>query len=495
MLRKQSVYRPGLKNYRLVPYTVMAHPKSGRAPYFATRWKKVAYGKSDDALHIAPIENYRGSLETLYEVWRRYVREQDSDISESLLAPISALQEAIHRDMPGIFAIEGNRVVGIAILDVDINQEANISISSASPYDMVQGNEEDIEDALSEGISQYVDGKGWTLVSLEKAWGNGQIDALMCFLQKQMPPGPPPRPGLAWKPQTHRWIRPNAPKGQKEEWRGQESDEDVWTPSKVRIPPNWRDVWINTNKNAPLQALGIDSKGRKQYLYSAAHTEKKAAQKFKKVKSLVKDYPKIMQNIQKGRQDSKDPSIKDSADALFLVAQTGMRPGSEKETGGDVKAYGATTLLGKHVKTRGRNAVELNFVGKKGVHIQLRIENPDLVKMLKERKGAAGDNGKLFPHTTDTISRHYLRSVSGGKPYNTKDLRTLHATSSALAEIEKMPPPQNKAQYQKSRMAIGKLVSQQLGNTPNMALTQYIDPHVFSSWRGELEKQGVTGLK
>ena len=27
-------------------------------------------------------------------------------------------------------------------------------------------------------------------------------------LRKQGPPGSPPRPGLQWKPQTHRWIRP-----------------------------------------------------------------------------------------------------------------------------------------------------------------------------------------------------------------------------------------------------------------------------------------------
>ena len=27
-------------------------------------------------------------------------------------------------------------------------------------------------------------------------------------LNKQGPPGPPPRPGLQWKPESHRWIRP-----------------------------------------------------------------------------------------------------------------------------------------------------------------------------------------------------------------------------------------------------------------------------------------------
>ena len=28
-------------------------------------------------------------------------------------------------------------------------------------------------------------------------------------IQKQMPPGPPPRPGLKWNSQTHRWISEN----------------------------------------------------------------------------------------------------------------------------------------------------------------------------------------------------------------------------------------------------------------------------------------------
>lgn len=28
------------------------------------------------------------------------------------------------------------------------------------------------------------------------------------YLEKQGPPGPPPRPGLQWKSSTHRWIRP-----------------------------------------------------------------------------------------------------------------------------------------------------------------------------------------------------------------------------------------------------------------------------------------------
>jgi len=35
-------------------------------------------------------------------------------------------------------------------------------------------------------------------------------------LKKQGPPGSPPRPGLIWKPQTHRWIRPSRPSSKSE---------------------------------------------------------------------------------------------------------------------------------------------------------------------------------------------------------------------------------------------------------------------------------------
>ncbi|MBZ5529545.1 MAG: hypothetical protein LAN71_16820 [Acidobacteriia bacterium] len=35
----------------------------------------------------------------------------------------------------------------------------------------------------------------------------------------------------------------------------------------LAIPPAWRDVWICTKENGHLQAVGIDDRGRKQYIY------------------------------------------------------------------------------------------------------------------------------------------------------------------------------------------------------------------------------------
>ncbi|MGZ8779569.1 MAG: DNA topoisomerase IB, partial [Thermoanaerobaculia bacterium] len=37
--------------------------------------------------------------------------------------------------------------------------------------------------------------------------------------------------------------------------------------ARLRIPPAWRDVRIARGDGAPLQAVGVDKKGRTQYLY------------------------------------------------------------------------------------------------------------------------------------------------------------------------------------------------------------------------------------
>src|SRR6478735_8955472 len=51
------------------------------------------------------------------------------------------------------------------------------------------------------------------------------------------------------------------------------------------IPPAWRDVWISPNPEAKLQATGVDSVGRTQYLY---HPRYRAAQERAKFERLVR---------------------------------------------------------------------------------------------------------------------------------------------------------------------------------------------------------------
>lgn len=71
---------------------------------------------------------------------------------------------------------------------------------------------------------------------------------------------------------------------------------------------------------------------------------------------------------------SSDPKISEPAKLAALIMSTGIRPGSESDTGAKVKAYGATTLEGRHVVTDSEGNTRLQFVGKKGVNIDYTRE-------------------------------------------------------------------------------------------------------------------------
>jgi len=52
---------------------------------------------------------------------------------------------------------------------------------------------------------------------------------------------------------------------------------------KLRIPPAWQDVRIARGDSAPLQAVGVDKKGRTQYLYHPRFRAHREEEKFKRV--------------------------------------------------------------------------------------------------------------------------------------------------------------------------------------------------------------------
>ena len=115
----------------------------------------------------------------------------------------------------------------------------------------------------------------------------------------------------------------------------------------------------------------------------------------------------------------------------------------------------------------------LRFTGKKGVSQDHQVTNPDLVKMLLERKEKAGDKGDLF-NTTDTKLRKAL--PPGMHP---KDLRTMLATWTAQQFLKEHQPTENFKDFSKLRNDTGDFVCKILGNQRSMSLNSYIDPSVF----------------
>jgi DNA topoisomerase-1 len=259
-------------------------------------------------------------------------------------------------------------------------------------------------------------------------------------------------------------------------------DRDHWPEhvKKLVIPPAWTDLKINEDPKGDLLVTGKDAKGRLQSVYSEKFKATKAAEKFQRIHQLDKKFDAIQKQNEDARM-GKDPVKREHAEVTRLIMLTGLRPGSETDTGAEKQAYGATTLKGEHVK-REDGKVILDFTGKKGVDLKIPVTDPDLVESLTARAEQAGPSGKLFPEVSDKSLLGYVHSLDGGK-FKTKDMRTRLGTATAADIVKTMTPPKNAKEYKKAVKEVATIVSQKLGNTPTVALQSYISPVVFAQFR------------
>jgi DNA topoisomerase I len=257
---------------------------------------------------------------------------------------------------------------------------------------------------------------------------------------------------------------------------------------KLGLPPAWSDIRINPDPNSDLQAVGLDSKGRKQYVYSEKFAASQAAIKFARIHELAQKRDEVLQQIQQA-QTSKDDVVREHGDCARLVFELGIRPGSDRDTGAEHESFGATTLLGQHVVSD-ENGTALKFVpGKKHLGrgeteptpVVFPIHDPDLAEKIKARASVSGPDGRLFGKVSDASLRSYIHSLDGGS-FKTKDMRTLLGTQTAQQLISEMDPPKNPSAYKKMVRDVAVKVAQRLGNTPAVALSSYISPTVFAPW-------------
>lgn len=242
-----------------------------------------------------------------------------------------------------------------------------------------------------------------------------------------------------------------------------------------KIRPDLRNVRYNPDPNAKRWAMGNDSKGRSQSKYNPEFDKAQRDLKHSRVREDLT--PKINQMMRKVGKDAKIGN--DTAAALRLVMDTGIRPGSKKDTLAEKQAFGATTLEGRHVIGDNPKNVTLQFVGKKGKDLNIKVTNKDVARDLLERRDRVGPDGKLF----NTSARKVLDYSKGFGEFMTKDHRTYNGTQAAIAQMKKIKAPTTKKEFKEAVRQVAIAASNKLGNTPAIALQRYIDPTIFAEWR------------
>lgn len=148
----------------------------------------------------------------------------------------------------------------------------------------------------------------------------------------------------------------------------------------IYIAPAYTDVKIYLKKD--VLATGIDSAGRKQYIYSELSKKKRELKKYNQLIELSDKIISLKKKINKDLLSTQFDKNKMIALILKIMDMCNFRCGNkvyEKKYG----SYGLTTLHKKHVKINPNN-VKISFIGKKGVLNECIIKNKKVQDIIKK---------------------------------------------------------------------------------------------------------------
>ena len=253
----------------------------------------------------------------------------------------------------------------------------------------------------------------------------------------------------------------------------------------LRIPPAWRNVRIARGESSPLQAVGIDKKGRTQYLYHSRFRAQREEEKFRRVVEFGESLPQLRRKV---RNDLKRPEldrVRVLAAIVRLIDQGFFRVGNDKSARSEL-TYGLTTIHAKHVKVAGPE-LRFDYIGKWRKAHKRAIEDEEVAAIVRALKRldqkelfAFIDSGKI----RDVKDRHvndYIQSIIGDK-FTAKDFRTWAGTLlCSIALAMEGQGASKKERKRKIKRAI-EAASQQLGNTPAVCRSSYICPRVLDEY-------------
>jgi DNA topoisomerase I len=255
---------------------------------------------------------------------------------------------------------------------------------------------------------------------------------------------------------------------------------------KLVIPPAWRDVWISPRANAKLQATGLDSAGRRQYLYHPEYRARQEQAKYDRLILFAERLPALRETMSDHMGLDSLERERVSAIAVRLINLGWFRVGSERYAKAS-RTYGITTLTKRHVEVRGSRIV-FRFRGKHKVWVRTQVADDELATAMRDLLALPGRgrlfryewNGDLF-NLTGARLNDYVREFLG-EEFTAKDFRTWGGTLIAAIAFAERGVPQAETEGKRAVAAVMRRVGERLGNTPAVARASYVSPAVVEQY-------------
>jgi DNA topoisomerase-1 len=256
------------------------------------------------------------------------------------------------------------------------------------------------------------------------------------------------------------------------------TDADRGRLRRLAIPPAWRDVWAASSPTAPLQATGVDARGRTQYRYSAEATSTAAAVKFAEMARFATTLPALHRRV---AIDLELPAadVRPVVAALVRLLERGLLRVGDERYARDNHTYGLTTLRARQVEVEGP-LIRMDFVGKEHIRHQVEVEDAPVARVVAGLLASASEaDAALFSSrgtgraVTSATVNAYLHAHTGAAA-SAKVFRTWGATAIGASVLAGARPDDAGAGTLRNRAI--RAAATALGDTPAVTRASYLHP-------------------
>jgi DNA topoisomerase-1 len=259
------------------------------------------------------------------------------------------------------------------------------------------------------------------------------------------------------------------------------------------IPPAWKYVRISPAASSKIQALGMDTSGRIQYIYHPKFAEKQQQKKFEKIERFGEYLPRLRKITNEHIALEGFPREKVLAVMMRLINSLYIRVGTEHSVR-HYKTYGITTLQNRHLEIGKNGTLVFSFVGKHHIRHRKVLVDEELAGVMRDLKALGkasrlfhylGADGKPKPVKPRDVN-DYLKTVTAPE-FSAKDFRTWGGSLLTAVELAEIGAAEDEKQIRKNICKAISKVAEQLGNTPSVCRGSYIHPAIIKSY-----ESGVT---
>ena len=273
-------------------------------------------------------------------------------------------------------------------------------------------------------------------------------------------------------------------------WSNGASVVDESTLSRIKtlaVPPAWTDVWICPWPNGHIQAIGVDAAGRRQYRYHDVWRAHRDREKFERAVRFAEHLPQLRAAVSRDLQESGLDRARVLATVIRLLDLGAFRIGGS-EYADTHESYGLVSLLRTHVRIKG-DLLCFDYPAKGSLERVFEARDEavaDVVSALKRRRSTDGQlfafkNGVRWrPLRTDDVNALIKQACDAD--CSAKDFRNWSATVLMSALLAVAPTATSGRGQRRTVKEAVEQVAVQLGNTPTVCKSSYIDPRAIDCY-------------